>query len=389
MTTNRAKYQAAWVFGAVSISVLIWIILFGPEQLPPGRHKALGVLCSILCGLFGFFFTGSIKIISSATLPHWGKVSIQAGGGAALFILVLVWWNSNSSPVGLEELHKTSKETKQNTVKIIALLEEELKSKNTQIAFLQTRLTETGKAVPTERAKELAEQIPGDYDDDYALALKAIAEQRFNDAHRLLDGSIAQNAADKGKVASIQIMKAMAYLWAGQFHQAQIAFNAVDIRNLRSVRDQALKRIQEPLLWWFATSTKPTWDVTDFTQAQAALGQLGHEQTRLADAPETRDYIAELRAWIGLSAARNTLAANRARDLVLDTLDVYAQIFTPDDFVAIAEAKPELASSEVIDSVVRRRLRAKPVLDFARRLNKDSDLSAHPKTVTFDHWINS
>ena len=91
--------RAAWIFGSLGFAVVIWIVLFGPEKLSPSRHQALGFLCAVLSGLFGAFFTGNIRIIARGTVPKWGKVLIQAGGGGAFFAFVLLWWNSDFSPV--------------------------------------------------------------------------------------------------------------------------------------------------------------------------------------------------------------------------------------------------------------------------------------------------
>src|SRR6266513_3752164 len=93
----RAQRWAAWVFGGIALGVLIWIVLFGPKELPPYRHQALGILCAVLCGLFGYFFTGTIRFVSKGSVSIWGKIGIQAGGGIALFVFVLLWWKSDKN----------------------------------------------------------------------------------------------------------------------------------------------------------------------------------------------------------------------------------------------------------------------------------------------------
>jgi tetratricopeptide (TPR) repeat protein len=57
--------------------------------------------------------------------------------------------------------------------------------KDKQIIFLQGQVERFQAQVPSPRARELAAQIPSDAD-AYALALKAIAESRFDDARVLL-----------------------------------------------------------------------------------------------------------------------------------------------------------------------------------------------------------
>ncbi len=56
-------------------------------------------MSAVLAAFFGYFFTGSIRLVTEGKLPKWGKITIQAGGGAALFVLVLLWWGSDFAPV--------------------------------------------------------------------------------------------------------------------------------------------------------------------------------------------------------------------------------------------------------------------------------------------------
>jgi tetratricopeptide (TPR) repeat protein len=77
-------------------------------------------------------------------------------------------------------------EIKQDTEKIVELLQQELSIKNTQIGFLQGQIEQLQTQEPSPRARELAAQIPADAD-PYALALKAMAESRFDDARHLLE----------------------------------------------------------------------------------------------------------------------------------------------------------------------------------------------------------
>ena len=86
----------------------------------------------------------------------------------------------------VSKVENITAEIKQDTAKIIQLLEDELGKKNEQITFLQTQLSARPVPEPSERAQELAAEIPED-SGHYALALKAVAERRFNYAHELLE----------------------------------------------------------------------------------------------------------------------------------------------------------------------------------------------------------
>ena len=98
-TKASSQYLASWIFGGITFAFLIGVFIFGPDELPEEKQRILGIICSVFAGLFGYFFTGSIKLVTEGKLPKWGKVSIQAGGGVALFVLVLLWWGSNYAPV--------------------------------------------------------------------------------------------------------------------------------------------------------------------------------------------------------------------------------------------------------------------------------------------------
>ncbi|MGA3265504.1 MAG: hypothetical protein ABSE16_01625 [Verrucomicrobiota bacterium] len=87
------------MFGSILIIFLIAVFIWSPKELPAYKRQLLGIFNAVLSGLFGYFFTGSIKLVSEQTLAHCGKIRIQAGGGIALFLLTLWWWNSALAPV--------------------------------------------------------------------------------------------------------------------------------------------------------------------------------------------------------------------------------------------------------------------------------------------------
>ncbi|HUT26041.1 MAG TPA: tetratricopeptide repeat protein, partial [Sumerlaeia bacterium] len=69
------------------------------KEVTPLQHRIAGLVGATMAGLFGYFVTGAIKIQTEGQLPKWGKVAIQASGGTALFVLVLIWWGSDAAPV--------------------------------------------------------------------------------------------------------------------------------------------------------------------------------------------------------------------------------------------------------------------------------------------------
>jgi hypothetical protein len=207
-----------------------------------------------------------------------------------------------------------------------------------------------------------------------------------------IDAFIAAYPDQSTTTAPLRVRQAMLLLGHRQISLAQAAFNQVQIGDLHTDRDQALKRSERTLIWWFACSTNDTWTATDWAESAAALQQLRQEQATLAASPDIRDYLAEMRAWIGLSAARQSASGARARAFIQDALDVYAGIFTAADLAALAAGQERLPDLKALGSDIRRRLRVKAVLNEAQQLNarltQANEAAAHPQTREFDQWIN-
>ena len=97
-----------------------------------------------------------------------------------------------------------------------AQLEKELGIKNAQIEFLQGQISRLQAITPSERAQELANLIPNDAD-SYTLALKAIAQRRFEDAWWLLDRAEAAKEVDPVK---IYVARGRTRFYAGRYTDA-------------------------------------------------------------------------------------------------------------------------------------------------------------------------
>ncbi len=153
----------------------------------------------VLVGFVLFlFFSVHKALISSGIIP---PVDQQAAGtivytllryGFVVAIVVIIFGFSLQFFKAYRE-RSSLDEIKGDTaqiLKIVHSLEEEFRKqlgiKDTQIAFLQGQLGQVQKVEePSPRARQLAAQIPADAD-PYALALKAIAERRFDDARKFL-----------------------------------------------------------------------------------------------------------------------------------------------------------------------------------------------------------
>ncbi|HEV8715347.1 MAG TPA: tetratricopeptide repeat protein [Candidatus Binatia bacterium] len=210
---DHSPSRATWVFGSILLAFSGWVFIFAPNTLPEYKHRMLGIFLALLSGLFAFFLTGGMGLEIKSLKSRFGEVGVRATGGIAVFVLVLWWWSSPLAPIGVE---KKLDEIKQNTGKIVELLEKELSFKNDQIAFLQGQLEQLQMQVPSPHARELAAQIHADAD-SYALALKAIAESRFDDARRLLEEATRNKEVE---LARIYLARGRTETYAGRYIDA-------------------------------------------------------------------------------------------------------------------------------------------------------------------------
>lgn len=103
LNKRSSQVIGVFTFGTLSFLFLIGVFFFSPDSLPFFKQRILAVISALLAGLFGYFFTGAVAIAIDADSDITvGKTAIQAGGGSALFLVVLLWWFSGFAPVGVE-----------------------------------------------------------------------------------------------------------------------------------------------------------------------------------------------------------------------------------------------------------------------------------------------
>src|SRR3982751_3508204 len=99
MSKPQVQQRAAWIFGSASFLFLVWVFVFGPNELPPQKHQLLGFFCALAAGFLGYFIVGMIHVAGAIRLHRFARITIKAAGAAAMFVLVLLWWQSPASPV--------------------------------------------------------------------------------------------------------------------------------------------------------------------------------------------------------------------------------------------------------------------------------------------------
>ncbi|MCP4373922.1 MAG: hypothetical protein GY797_38335 [Deltaproteobacteria bacterium] len=118
---SKSTERASWIFGSVLLLFMILVFIFSPQELPPYKHRQLGFFCALLSGLFAFFFIGTNKIIIKHKSPAI-RFIYQGGGGFSFFALVLLWWGSPYSFVGVE---KKIGQIKEETAQLVTEQERE------------------------------------------------------------------------------------------------------------------------------------------------------------------------------------------------------------------------------------------------------------------------
>ncbi len=103
MRRTSPKVVGTWIFGATLLLFVLAVFVFAPEQLPAYKQRILALLSAVLAGFFGYFLTGSIGIKLDSLRTRLGSFTVDAAGGFALFVLVLFWWFTPLSPVGIAD----------------------------------------------------------------------------------------------------------------------------------------------------------------------------------------------------------------------------------------------------------------------------------------------
>jgi hypothetical protein len=179
-----------------------------------------------------------------------------------------------------------------------------------------------------------------------------------------IEAYIAAHPDQKATIASLRIRQGVLYLNQKQYNLAAAAFDSADATLLVTDRDQALKAISPELVWWFRTAPLPNIPAAEMGRAESAMRVLKVETAKRQGSPDTRELLAETRAWIGLKYFAALADRGKQKVVMEDTINEYATIFTPADLAYLCA--PGRVSDGVPLEEQRRRLRAGPVIKQAR-----------------------
>ncbi len=91
--------RAVWILGLLNLAFFVCVFIFAPERLPEYKQRMVAIISALLAGLLAYFLTGEMGLKINSISSRFGKVRVQATGGIAVFVFVLLWWFSPWAPV--------------------------------------------------------------------------------------------------------------------------------------------------------------------------------------------------------------------------------------------------------------------------------------------------
>jgi hypothetical protein len=194
----------------------------------------------------------------------------------------------------------------------------------------------------------------------------------WQSASSKIDALIAAHPDQTVTNGALRVRQGVLLLAYRQYDLAQAAFDAAT--DLKTDRDKALKALSPWLVWWYQHSADPTLNPLQRDKAREALSAFDAQIVNVRASPEIRDFLAEMRAYIGLKLASEELG-DAKRATFIDTLNRYSEIFTPEDLDALAQGNLK-SDSSTVTITERRRLRALAVIAKAKRMTKSGSLTS-------------
>jgi len=202
-----------------------------------------------------------------------------------------------------------------------------------------------------------------------------------DDVARKIDAFIAAHPEQKATASALRIRQAVFYLSQKKYDLAQAAFDVAMLQDLHSDRDRALKELSPHIVWWYKTAPRALQRPelrNELPNANKALVAFQEQIQKRADSPDTRDFLAEMRAWIGLKFAEAGNTSKQIGQRLGAVANDYAGIFDDADLAWFADPRGT-PGKEATATQIRRRLRAKAI--FKDAMNQLQQLDAQDRPV--------
>lgn len=107
--------KASWIFGSILLFLIIGLLFAGPDHLVPYKLMILGHLVAFCAAFLTFFLSGSLGLEIHSIKNDWGKLSMRAVGGLAIYALtIFIWLNPSFGIMTLSTNHHPEIEQSHN-----------------------------------------------------------------------------------------------------------------------------------------------------------------------------------------------------------------------------------------------------------------------------------
>ena len=191
------------------LATFVLVVRFvAPGQLPLFFQRLVGVVCALLAMLLVVFAIREYgKKYNRLRWPLLGRVSTSKVVGTLVFLAVLGLWLSPWAPI----------QPIQSEPDLWRLLEQGLDDPVLMLADRDKAII--GPPIPSEAAQRSGVAIAAE-SPPFPLALKAVAESRFDEADALLDKLERDEISDGELLELVRAARAQAELYAGRYTEA-------------------------------------------------------------------------------------------------------------------------------------------------------------------------
>jgi uncharacterized membrane protein YeaQ/YmgE (transglycosylase-associated protein family) len=83
--------------------IVVYLMINDSKKLPPEANSIIGIFCAIAGALLTYFFSGSIGLTGTMFKT---PLTVNAAGGAAVFVIVLMFWRFQTPRAPANQNHR-------------------------------------------------------------------------------------------------------------------------------------------------------------------------------------------------------------------------------------------------------------------------------------------
>ena len=182
------------------------------------------------------------------------------------------------------------------------------------------------------------------------------------DAATKVNAFLAAHPDDPAMTAALRLRQTMLYLGQQAFALADATHQQIAATSLLAPRDKALYAAYADLRWWneYALATPAVFFSSQKDAAARHMAALAQQAAGLASLPDLRDYLLEMRAWIGLKLGLASPNLEFSVQTLQDAVDGWTAGFTAPELQLLVAAN--FKSVKPFDLSTRRVIRARVLL---------------------------